>query len=255
MVMSMIWVLLVSATGVVAADSSSPLAQSPTVPSKIVVSKSETAASPTDLRRAAADALRRANAAKRADRTAAITALVNVFKELGNDRQLPQQERQRLGAEIRLRLERFATQFRYELARDGQRAPAQSPANAAGGPATDGLDNLVDLIQQAIGPQDWVLAQRIGGPGGAGQPGAGFAGQPGSTSGGGGAFGSSIDQAASANGQALVDLIQATIAPDTWDIRGGPGTIIYYNPLRALVVRQTGEVHDNLGDLLGGLRK
>jgi hypothetical protein len=252
----MIWVLLVSATGVVAADSSSPSAQSPTFPSKVVVSTSQTAASLTDLPRAAADALRTVNAAKPADRAAAIAALVNVFKELGNDRQLPQQERQRLGAELRSRLERFAVQFRCELAQKARRAStSESPAGGTDGPAADGLDNLVDLIQQTIGPQDWVLAQRIGGPGGAGQPGAGFAGQPGSRSGGGGAFGSSIDQAASVNGQALVDLIQTTIAPDTWDIRGGPGTIVYYNPLRALVVRQTGEVHDNLGDLLGGLRK
>ena len=31
-----------------------------------------------------------------------------------------------------------------------------------------------------------------------------------------------------ANAQALIDLIQTTIAPDTWAINGGNGTIFYY---------------------------
>ena len=98
-----------------------------------------------------------------------------------------------------------------------------------------------------------MLAQRIGGQGGAGQAGAGMAGQAGQGAGGGAIGG--IEQQTQANGEALVDLIETTIAPDTWDIRGGPGTIVYFNPLRALVVRQTGDAHDALSDVLGGLRR
>jgi hypothetical protein len=55
-------------------------------------------------------------------------------------------------------------------------------------------------------------------------------------------------------GQQLVDLIQRTIAPSSWDVNGGLGTIYYWRPGRALVVRQTGAVHDEMGDVLGQLR-
>jgi hypothetical protein len=253
--MSVIWVLLVAATGASPADSNqpsaatSPSASAASAATALPAAATESPArSAKELRRAVAESLRRANAAKETDRPAAVQGLVDLFNALGRDRQLPAQERQRLGAEIRSRLVRFTTQFRHELARNAQRPPSES--GAGGGPAAEGLDDLVDLIQKTISPQDWVLAQRIGGAGGAGQPAAGMAGQ----GGGGGAFGG-IEQQTEANGQALVDLIQTTIAPETWDIRGGPGTIVYFNPLRALVVRQTGEGHDALGDLLGGLRR
>jgi hypothetical protein len=36
------------------------------------------------------------------------------------------------------------------------------------------------------------------------------------------------------------------IDPDSWDIRGGPGTVRYYAPKRAIVVRQSAEVHVSL---------
>jgi hypothetical protein len=55
-------------------------------------------------------------------------------------------------------------------------------------------------------------------------------------------------------GQDLVELIEATIAPSSWDTNGGPGTIRYFGPLRVIVVRQTSEVHEQLGDLLPQLR-
>ncbi len=48
--------------------------------------------------------------------------------------------------------------------------------------------------------------------------------------------------------------VPRTIAPDSWDIRGGPGSIYYWRPGRALVVRQTTEVHDWLAETLEQLR-
>jgi len=56
-------------------------------------------------------------------------------------------------------------------------------------------------------------------------------------------------------GPDLVDLIERTINPAFWDVVGGPGTIIYYRPLQCLVVSATAEVHGNIGNLLGGIRK
>lgn len=252
--MSVVWVLLVAVTGASPADSSQTTAAvSQSASPAPAVSAESPARSAKELRLSVAESLRRANSAKGADRGAAIQSLVDLFQELGRDRQLSASERQRLGAGVRSRLARFATQFRHELTRYSQRSSSESAPGAAGGPAVEGLDDLVDLIQKTISPHDWVLAQRIGGPGGTGQAGAGMAGQAGQGAGG-GAFGG-IEQQTEANGQALVDLIETTIAPDTWEIRGGPGTIVYFNPLRALVVRQTGDAHDALSDVLGGLRR
>jgi hypothetical protein len=91
-------------------------------------------------------------------------------------------------------------------------------------------------------PENRVLAQQVA-PGG-GAPGAGA--QPAAPAGG--AVGT-IDY-----GPELVELIQATISPATWDINGGPGAIVYYAPLRVLVVSAPGEVHGGVADVLGQLR-
>lgn len=55
-------------------------------------------------------------------------------------------------------------------------------------------------------------------------------------------------------GPSLVALIERAIAPEFWDVVGGPGTIVYYAPLRVLVVRATSEVHRDIGGALGGIR-
>jgi hypothetical protein len=46
-----------------------------------------------------------------------------------------------------------------------------------------------------------------------------------------------------ANAALLLDVITGTIDPLSWDLRGGPGSVRYYPPLRALVIRQSAEVH------------
>ncbi len=51
-------------------------------------------------------------------------------------------------------------------------------------------------------------------------------------------------------GEELVELIRTVIAPDSWDVAGGPGAIVYYKPLKVLVIRQTQEIHW----LIGGFR-
>ena len=56
------------------------------------------------------------------------------------------------------------------------------------------------------------------------------------------------------NAEALSELIQNTIEPDSWQDNGGKGTIMYFSLLRALVVRQTGEGHHQLGGLMNQLK-
>jgi len=48
----------------------------------------------------------------------------------------------------------------------------------------------------------------------------------------------------------LVDLIQNSIEPSSWQANGGPGTISFYEPTMSLVIRQTAEMHYQLGGAL-----
>jgi general secretion pathway protein D len=55
--------------------------------------------------------------------------------------------------------------------------------------------------------------------------------------------------------QSLIDLIQSTVAADTWDTTGGPGAIKPFDTNLSLVVSQTQEVHEEIADLLEQLRR
>jgi len=56
-------------------------------------------------------------------------------------------------------------------------------------------------------------------------------------------------------GPMLVDLIQRTISPGSWDVNGGLSTIQYWAPRRVLVVRAPQDLHDNVAPVLKQLRK
>ena len=55
-------------------------------------------------------------------------------------------------------------------------------------------------------------------------------------------------------GPDLVELIQQTISPATWDINGGNGAIAYFAPVQSLVVSAPESVHYQIADLLSQLR-
>ncbi len=48
----------------------------------------------------------------------------------------------------------------------------------------------------------------------------------------------------------IIDLIQNSIEPSSWQANGGPGTISFYEPTMSLVIRQTAEMHYQLGGYL-----
>lgn len=52
----------------------------------------------------------------------------------------------------------------------------------------------------------------------------------------------------------LINLIQSTIEPDSWDVNGGRGSMMYFSRLNVLVIRNTGQVHDSVGTALTKLR-
>ena len=55
--------------------------------------------------------------------------------------------------------------------------------------------------------------------------------------------------------QSLMDLIQTTIMPDTWEALGGPSSMSPYPQNLSLVISTTSEVHDQIADLLESLRR
>ena len=76
-----------------------------------------------------------------------------------------------------------------------------------------------------------------GGFGGASSPVAGS---------GGGAF---------ADFQSLIQLIQQTVSPDSWEEMGGSSTMVEYAQNLSLVISTTSEVHDQITELLESLRR
>ena len=55
------------------------------------------------------------------------------------------------------------------------------------------------------------------------------------------------------NADDLIRLIQNTIDPSFWDVNGGVGTIVFYRPLNALVIRATEEIHYKIGGSISQL--
>ena len=53
----------------------------------------------------------------------------------------------------------------------------------------------------------------------------------------------------------LIELIQSTVAQETWDTTGGPGAIRPFQTNLSLVVSQTQEVHEEIANLLEQLRR
>jgi len=53
----------------------------------------------------------------------------------------------------------------------------------------------------------------------------------------------------------LIDLITETISPTHWNVNGGEGSIMFYRPALALVVRASSEVQSGVGGLVGALRE
>lgn len=221
--------------------------------------------SAAELRRAVATSMRLANTAKPNDLAPAVKSLADVYDQLGGNTSLAGKERLRLGLQVRSRLQRFASQLRYQQTHGAVSAKpvAENGAmGAAGPPANNGLNDMVELIQTTIGrPDDW-LAQQIGPIPGAGNGqgaagGIGASGGRGQQQGGGGAFGNgdALARQTTANAADLVDLIQKTIDPPSWDINGGPGSIMYFGNLQALIVNQTEENYEAIGGVFGGMRK
>jgi hypothetical protein len=173
---------------------------------------------------------REARAETRAERATAIRALCALHGELAADPRRPTSPTlQRYRAKLWKRLTAIKQELNREIARQERRS-----ASGRGGADTlrrEGSDaSLADATaarRSSLGVRRAAAAEKGARAGGPYPP---------------------------DDGPALVALIEQTINPAFWDVKGGPGTIVYYAPLRAIVVRATTRIHEEIEKILRGLR-
>ncbi len=188
--------------------------------------KEEAEATPREgpeLREAVRAALRRWAKPTDAEADAAAREFITLYREIEADQRLSRSQCRYFRNKVRTRLTKLSDQIAVRIAHQKRLAKLQGrdePAGASG-------------------------AEK-GSPGAAAADSVAAAGTPAL---GGGAF------RAPDHGEELIELIQSVIRPESWDVNGGLGTIYYWYPGRAMVIRQTDEVHEQIGGLLGQLRR
>lgn len=184
------------------------------------------------------DALR-AEAMAETDRqqAEAIHKIVALYQELRKDPRLATSDTlKKYKAKLWSRMTRVKRDLERKLDREARSAKRNGDREKlqAIEQATRDLAEQVSMMNYTMGGPSYFLERS----GGLGASGGAFGG------------GASFDHS-----QELIDLIQRTIKPDFWDVNGGPGSMFYYRPLMALVVRATSEVHGNVGGLMRALRQ
>jgi hypothetical protein len=183
-----------------------------------------------DLEAATHAALRRWAKVGKANAPAAAREFIAIFNELKQDTSLSPSKRQQLGGQVRSRLLRLVALL----------------------PKSGGVNRGSDLPAHVGDAQD--QPQVLGQLGGGGNPVAGM-GNPALGGQAGGLSGNSMNNTPPDAGEDLVALIQKTIAPSSWDINGGPGSIQYWRPGHALVIRASEDVHEQIGGVMGQLHQ
>ena len=174
-------------------------------------------------------------AKSKADRTAAIVEMTELYQEIRRDPRLDTSETlTTYKTKLWSRLTRIKADINKHISRDRRkrgRAP-QTLSQLSDGEQADASPVVAStschlaLVGSALGGPASVFSQS----GGRGGP------------------------TVADYGPSLVALIERTIAPEFWDTNGGPGTIVYYQPLMCLVVRATSEIHHAIGGATGALR-
>jgi hypothetical protein len=171
-----------------------------------------------ELADAAHAALRKWAKATDPEADAAAKELLVIYCELQQDTQMARSTRETLRTTVRARLDQLSTQISKRIAKE---KPAQADAKVKSVAAAGDEKPLAQVGLPAIG-------------------GAGRAAAP---------------TGPADYGQALVDLIQSTISPKSWDVNGGNATIYYWQQQHAIVVRATSELHGQISDALDQLNR
>ncbi len=180
-----------------------------------------------ELSEAAHAAMRRWAKATDHEAEAAARELLDIYRAIQQDTRMARSQRETLRLTVRARLDQLSTQIGKQIAKDKTASKSDSPIKSVKSVAAD------------QGKQSSAVLAQMGGAAGGGVGG-----------------GAAAAQNANADaGQQLVDLIQNTISPKSWDVNGGACTIYYWQPQHAIVVRATGDIHDDLSDTLEQLNR
>jgi hypothetical protein len=204
------------------------------------VASAMTPRTPQELRLAVRRALRRQSSTTGSEQTSALGELVGVYRELRASTQMTDDERRELAGIVRSRLARVSKDLERQLSKAEARHEP-SPALPADRLSPDNRAILAQVRGNPARRQPGAAAGRanLARPGGVGAPG--------------GPAQALADMTAE-NARQLIDLIQTTIAPGSWDVRGGPGTMVYFAPKMVLVASQSEEVHEQIGQFIQALR-
>lgn len=194
----------------------------------------DTSRRPKEIDVAVSNFLRREPRATDEERSELVRDMCQLYREIGKHPLLVTNELlQDRQASLRVRLRKIQKNIEEKLAR----VEKTQRKKRRGQSASDSDQELLAEVASQMAVQMGTISCSMGGA-------AEYFSQAGAAGG----------AATRDNGRELVELIQATIVPDFWDVNGGLGTIVYYAPLQALVVRATGDVHGNVREILGGLR-
>lgn len=182
-------------------------------------------------------AIRGAMSKDRAKRAAGVRQMTVLYREIMLDPRLETSPTlKQYKTQLWSRMTTVKNTLQREIAREKRIAEKQARKQPQD--QVDLQAQQIDQTSQSLADQMVLISYSLGGPGQMlAESGGAFGGRP------------------RDDGAALVELIQRTISPNSWDVNGGNCTIIYYAPLRVLVVRATSEVHGNVGGLADGLRR
>jgi hypothetical protein len=197
----------------------------------VVGQSSDSAREPREIhviRREVSDLLRaESNAATDAERGRTVRRLAEVYLEIvGDERFTSHPTLQQQRNKVWTRLTRIRDELKRRRGSEARTPREPSPDDEQGQHELAGsLAAHLHLASQTMGGPSAVFAEAAGG-------------------------GAIVDDYS----EELIDLITNTINPSHWNINGGPGSIAYYRPAMALVVRASSEVQGRVGDVVGGLR-
>jgi hypothetical protein len=162
------------------------------------------------------DAIQRFRRSSVRQREQLVPELVALYEQVPRDTRLEPKQQHRLLRVLQRRLRQAERTLRRRVAREKRAAKAQPSQDRSN------LNEPSVAKTQSTAAHPGVLTQQLGAQGQAGGGGGG----PGGPQGG----------QTAANAQQLIDLIRATISPESWAVNGGNSRIFYYSPLQVLVV-------------------
>lgn len=164
--------------------------------------------------------------------------LLGLYHELEADTELSEKAREKLTHSVSCRLAAIS-----RIIKDG--LDEENKTGETGG--KDGKDGRKKPVPQNVKlPDDKTPeAAQFGGAMNGGLAGAAGAG----------AGNDAHAQRTQESGEQLVELIQNTIHPDSWEVNGGSGRIMYWNQSGNLIIRQTDANHEEIQNLLDQLRR